>query len=155
MKQGDALSQETQYAGIPKACKLRRNGAHNLSPGSTQIQFDATDYNYGPFVITLGAVANVQVSEPGIYDLMAQASVSAAAATQYYAVISINGVQTVFASIVISPTAGNYWRVHEPLELKAGDQVSLVITNLTGAANTAVAGLTWLYVEKKGGRYGI
>lgn len=154
MKQGDATSKETQFSGLPKACRIFRNAVQSFSSGSFQaVQFDAISYNYSPSsVVGLGtASAGIQVSEPGVYGLLARGAMLQSLANEYYLVINVNGAQLIIATHA-NTGVNPRWTASDKLELKANDIVTVSV--FPGSNNVSgIGGEMFLYVEKKGGQY--
>jgi hypothetical protein len=150
VRRADARSRDTEFSGLPKSCLVQRNAVQALGAGAyTQIQFDAIAHNYGPFLPTLGAGANVVVTEPGVYTIHAVVS-SAGPGAQCYLLVNRNG-----AGILNTGGAGSAFQTMVPgsigIELKASDSIALLEFS-TGAVNT-VANTTFLYIQKQGGQY--
>lgn len=150
MLQADGISKETQFAGLPKAAKIRRDAAHNLNAGSyTLIQCDAVEFNYSSAVAILGAAAGITITEPGLYEIIA--SGSGAASADYIVRPFVNGAAI---SILQGWTTGGafpFFTAVGVVELKTSDIVDLRI--FASVLTTISPGIASLYVNKLPGRY--
>lgn len=167
-KRADAESRETEFSGLPKACKLTipANAQTTNLNAQTLIVYNTFAFNYGGYTpkisVVYGApfIEGIIIPEPGVYECVACAAQNAGPGQTVQMWIAVNGVvalpdgtqaasQQSNAVIAGAPPA---LQVTAPLELKQGDVVGSIWVSLNANPNI-VAAYPWLYVEKKGGQY--
>lgn len=165
MKQADSTSKETEFSGLPKAAKLY-SIAGQIPAGAGvgyENAYAALEYNYGPFVPvpyvgTPSLYRGFSVSEPGLYDIVAQVAVVAGNQSLRFSIqFPVIGVlsPTPYEQTVQADCAAGIetLQVRAPsVPLNTGDLVTALITQGAPTQNT-FATYSWLQIEKRGGQY--
>lgn len=157
----DAYSKETTYAGLPKAAKLMCIVADAGNVAFFNTRFDTIAFNYGGFGIrpnaTAGLFDGIIIQEPGVYEIAAQVAITNGAGNTVFQ-IAVNGVNqfadgSLAQNITVVGGVNLVLTVGTKIELKAGDIVSAQY--LQAVATNTIGRYSTLYVEKKGGVYGV
>lgn len=156
-KRADGLSKDTEFSGLPKACRMRLTGNTQACTLNiwNNLFMESLQYNYGGYVVQ-GAGAPylygvVVIPEPGIYRFQG----GFIANTLGDAIVGINYNAAGAGSVQFGHTShasiGNGVRANYSGidELKTNDTIQL---NLFPTTNMIVAN-SWFHVEKVGGQY--
>ena len=155
-RDGDSISRETQFAGLPKSAMMFLSGSQTLAVGTQVASYDTVSWNDGPFVPSVypGFPALFQgwiINEPGVYDIQAQIGVNSVNQFVRHSLNTPAG-NTVENAFLANNTAGiDTQQFRAPIKCKAGDLVSVITTVSVVCATFAT--YQWLYIEKKGGQY--